>query len=105
MTAEVKKQADRAIIPVTDDGAGIRVDEYENVFKRFYRLERSRRSGNGFGLNLLAAVPRLHQAREQGRASNIQLQLPLSYGAIMCDFLKEAPRSNPKERWIQTATD
>jgi signal transduction histidine kinase len=33
-------------------------------FKRFYRLERSRRTpGNGLGLSLVAAVARLHGAR------------------------------------------
>lgn len=90
MTAEVKKLADRAIIPVTDDGVGIPVDEYQHVFKRFYRLERSRRSGNGLDLNLLAAVPCLHQARQQGCAAKLQLQFPLFYGASMCDVLNAA---------------
>jgi signal transduction histidine kinase len=34
------------------------------VFKRFYRLEPSRRTaGNGLGLSLVAAVARLHGAR------------------------------------------
>jgi signal transduction histidine kinase len=48
----------------TDDGAGIPVKESQQVFKRFYRLERSRRTpGNGLGLSLVAAVARLHSAR------------------------------------------
>jgi signal transduction histidine kinase len=35
-----------------------------HVFKRFYRLERSRLTpGNGLGLGLVAAVARLHGAR------------------------------------------
>ena len=39
-------------------------DEFEHVFKRFYRLERSRSMpGNGLGLSLVAAVARLHGAR------------------------------------------
>ena len=46
------------------DGPGIPADEYEHVFKRFYRLEHSRYTpGNGLGLSLVAAVARLHGAR------------------------------------------
>jgi signal transduction histidine kinase len=53
-----------AVISVADDGTGIPVEEYEHVFKRFYRLEHSRyRPGNGLGLSLVAAVARLHGAR------------------------------------------
>jgi signal transduction histidine kinase len=54
----------RPVITIADDGAGIPAEEYEHVFKRFYRLERSRYApGNGLGLSLVAAVARLHDAR------------------------------------------
>ena len=49
---------------MSDEGPGIPGDEIRNVFKRFYRLERSRRTpGNGLGLSLVAAVARLHGAQ------------------------------------------
>jgi signal transduction histidine kinase len=52
-----------AVISVADDGPGIPANERQNIFKRFYRLERSRRTpGNGLGLSLVAAVARLHGA-------------------------------------------
>ncbi len=52
-----------AILSVSDDGPGIPSEEFEHVFKRFYRLERSRSTpGNGLGLSLVAAVARLHGA-------------------------------------------
>jgi signal transduction histidine kinase len=52
-----------AILSVSDDGPGIPSEEFERVFKRFYRLERSRTMpGNGLGLSLVAAVARLHGA-------------------------------------------
>jgi signal transduction histidine kinase len=52
------------VISIADDGPGIPGDEYEHVFKRFYRLEHSRYTpGNGLGLSLVAAVARLHGAR------------------------------------------
>lgn len=53
-----------AVISVADDGPGVPAAEHQNVFKRFYRLEPSRRTaGNGLGLSLVAAVARLHGAR------------------------------------------
>jgi signal transduction histidine kinase len=53
-----------AIVSVTDDGPGIPASEYANVFKRLYRLDRSRQMpGNGLGLSLVEAVARLHGAQ------------------------------------------
>jgi len=52
-----------AVVCISDDGSGIPAEQHEQVFKRFYRLERSRyTSGNGLGLSLVAAVARLHGA-------------------------------------------
>jgi signal transduction histidine kinase len=54
----------RPVISIADDGPGIPADEYEHVFKRFYRLEHGRYTpGNGLGLSLVAAIARLHGAR------------------------------------------
>jgi signal transduction histidine kinase len=64
VTVEVKETDAGASIAVSDQGPGIPGDEIRNVFKRFYRLERSRQMpGNGLGLSLVAAVARLHGAQ------------------------------------------
>jgi signal transduction histidine kinase len=64
VTVEVAQDDGGAAISIADDGPGIPVNESQQVFKRFYRLERSRRTpGNGLGLSLVAAVARLHGAR------------------------------------------
>ena len=65
VTVEVAESSEgAAVISVADDGPGIPAAEHQNVFKRFYRLEPSRRtSGNGLGLSLVAAVARLHGVR------------------------------------------
>ena len=64
VTVEVTRDNGGAVISVADDGPGIPVNECQLVFKRFYRLERSRCTpGNGLGLSLVAAVARLHGAR------------------------------------------
>jgi signal transduction histidine kinase len=62
VTVEVTQNGG-AVISIADDGPGIPNNERQNVFKRFYRLERNRRTpGNGLGLSLVAAVARLHGA-------------------------------------------
>ena len=50
-----------AVIVVEDTGAGIPVAERDQVFRRFYRMERARHTqGNGLGLGLVAAIAKLH---------------------------------------------
>lgn len=64
VSVQVADGADGAAITVADDGPGIPEHELPHVFKRFYRLEHSRRTpGNGLGLSLVAAVARMHGAR------------------------------------------
>jgi signal transduction histidine kinase len=64
VTVEVARDGGGAVISVIDDGPGVPGDECHHVFKRFYRLERSRGTpGNGLGLSLVAAVARFHGAR------------------------------------------
>jgi signal transduction histidine kinase len=81
VTVEVRKSNGGAVISVADDGPGIPVDKCQHVFKRFYRLERSRRTpGNGLGLSLVAAVARLHGANiemlDKGPGLEFQLWFP-----------------------------
>jgi len=76
-----------AILSIADDGPGIPPDEFEHVFKRFYRLERSRSTpGNGLGLSLVAAVVRLHGAdvalSDNGPGLKVELHFPLLDGAV-----------------------
>jgi signal transduction histidine kinase len=78
VTVQVGQGDGGAIISVADDGPGIPADEHQQVFKRFYRLERSRRTpGNGLGLSLVAAVARLHGARVdvEDNAPGLKLRL------------------------------
>jgi signal transduction histidine kinase len=64
VTVAVSRNADGPVLSVADRGPGIPIEEREHVLRRFYRLERSRKSpGNGLGLSLVAAVANLHGAR------------------------------------------
>ena len=50
-------------VAVSDSGPGIPAEERVHVFRRFYRLERSRSTpGSGLGLSLVEAIAALHLA-------------------------------------------
>jgi signal transduction histidine kinase len=81
VTVELSRSDADAMISVADNGPGIPIDEHQHVFRRFYRLERSRCTpGNGLGLSLVAAVARLHDARirlfDNAPGLKIELRLP-----------------------------
>jgi signal transduction histidine kinase len=72
----------KPVISIADDGPGIPPCEYEQVFKRFYRLEHSRYTpGNGLGLSLVAAVAHLHGARIEMLDNSPGLRLKLWFSA------------------------
>ena len=59
----VKKTANNLIILIDDDGPGIPVNEYQNVMKPFYRIDKSRgqnKSGVGLGLSITNDIIRSH---------------------------------------------
>lgn len=83
VTVAIGRNDGGALITVADDGPGIPADEYQHVFRRFYRLERSRGTpGNGLGLSLVAAVARLHGARidmfDNAPGLKVELHFPLT---------------------------
>ncbi|OQM74651.1 HAMP domain-containing sensor histidine kinase [Manganibacter manganicus] len=59
----VRRDGDRVTASVADDGPGIPPAEHENVFRRLYRIEKSRSTpGSGLGLSLVRAIADLHGA-------------------------------------------
>ena len=61
---ELIRSDDSAIVRVTDSGAGISDEERDVVLRRFYRSEKMRSTpGVGLGLNLVAAIVKLHGFR------------------------------------------
>src|SRR5207302_6834858 len=92
VTVEVARSDGMAVISVADDGPGIPRDEYQHVFKRFYRLERSRHTpGNGLGLSLVAAVARLHGARIEMLDNTPGLKFRLRFPNSMNAESKKVP--------------
>jgi len=74
----------KPVVSIADDGPGIPTEEYEHVFKRFYRLEHSRYTpGNGLGLSLVAAVARLHGVKIDLLDNSPGLKVKLWFSAIV----------------------
>ena len=60
---ELAKQSNNIIIIIDDDGCGIPENEYQNVFKPFYKLDKSRgdsKSSVGLGLSITSDIIKSH---------------------------------------------
>ena len=59
---EMQPQERGARVVIRDSGMGVSDEHKQRVFRRFYRVEHSRRApGSGLGLSLVAAIIKLHQ--------------------------------------------
>jgi signal transduction histidine kinase len=60
----LSRRGDDAVVSVRDTGPGIAAEEREQVGRRFYRSDKSRRDpGVGLGLSLVNAIVKLHGFR------------------------------------------
>ena len=60
---QLTKKRNNIIINIDDDGPGIAEEEYENVFKPFYKIDKSRgdsRSSVGLGLSITSDIVKSH---------------------------------------------
>ena len=63
ITLELSKKNTNIIITIDDDGIGIPESEYQNVFKPFYKLDKSRgdsKSSVGLGLSITSDIIKSH---------------------------------------------
>jgi two-component system, OmpR family, osmolarity sensor histidine kinase EnvZ len=63
VSINVNKDKNNLLIVIDDDGPGIEVNEYQNVMKPFYRIDKSRgqnKSGVGLGLSITNDIIRSH---------------------------------------------
>lgn len=76
-----------AEVSVYDEGMGIKAEDKEKIFERYYRVQSDRQkniSGFGIGLYLSAEIIRRHNGRvgvdsEVGKGSRFWFKLPLKY--------------------------
>ena len=82
---EVQKSSNRALIIVDDDGPGIPEDQFKNVFKPFFRLDKSRslnQSGVGLGLAIVEDVINSHGGSiylGRGKLKGLQVKISLPF--------------------------
>jgi signal transduction histidine kinase len=77
---ELLRENSETIVRVTDTGPGINQQETEAVLRRFYRSDKIRNTpGVGLGLNLVAAIAKLHGFRlviHPGPGGRVELLCP-----------------------------
>jgi two-component system, OmpR family, osmolarity sensor histidine kinase EnvZ len=82
---EIQKGSNRVVINIDDDGPGIPEDQYKNVFKPFFRLDKSRnlnQSGVGLGLAIVEDIINSHGGNIQlgkGKYNGLQVKIFLPF--------------------------
>jgi len=84
----LEKNDVNAIIRVKDYGIGIPEEEIENIFERFYRVDKARSretGGSGLGLHIAKKIIKLHKGEIKIRSkeedgTEVELFLPASFG-------------------------
>lgn len=77
----IEHRGAEVLLSVTDDGPGIRSDQQERIFERFYRVPSSGSSGSGLGLAIARGLVELHGGRlwvasTPGHGSTFHIALP-----------------------------
>jgi signal transduction histidine kinase len=84
VTISLKNQGKQILLCVQDTGIGIKPEEVDQIFERFYRVEQSRsraQGGSGLGLSIVKAVAQVHGgnvlvASEFGKGTTFSICLP-----------------------------
>ena len=78
----LKVESNQAVIRVSDNGPGIRPEERERVFDRFYRALGTKTQGHGLGLAIVKRIVEIHQGKISvedgldGKGTTMKITLP-----------------------------
>ena len=94
------------VLSVADTGAGIPLDELENIFKRFYRVkaETARTyEGSGIGLSLVSELVQLHHGKitvksTSGKGSVFTVTIPRGFGHLPEDAIVTGTSAAPRSK-------
>jgi signal transduction histidine kinase len=87
ITISLKKADNDVVIKVSDTGIGIPDNEFENVFNRFYQVERARSGtnrGTGLGLQICRRIVEAHNG-------NIEISKFIPRGTVVTVSLPQSP--------------
>ncbi|MDE6986524.1 MAG: response regulator, partial [Bacteroides acidifaciens] len=113
ISLNVYKKGEEAVIEVCDSGTGIRPEEIEKIFERFYQVggDSGNIQGTGIGLALSKGIIELHKGRievsshlDKGTTFTIYLKLGKEHflkEQIDTEPVKEEPLSMPAEPQLQ----
>ena len=82
---KLKKGNNNVIIIVDDDGPGIPNNEYENVFKPFYKIDKSRgetKSSVGLGMSIASDIAQSHGGNirlDKSNMNGLQVRITLPF--------------------------
>ena len=78
----LQSNSDQPVATISDNGPGIPDAEREKVFRRLYRLEKSRTTrGSGLGLSLVSVIAELHGAQVKLSDNNPGLTIEVRFPA------------------------
>jgi len=77
VTVGLRREGERALVSVSDEGPGPAGDQHEQLFKRFWRgPEASQRPGSGLGLSIVDTIVERHGGRIRVDGSTFTIDLP-----------------------------
>jgi signal transduction histidine kinase len=76
VTVSVRREGDRALLAVSDEGHGLTPEEATHAFERFWRGSGARGEGSGLGLAIVRSIAERHGGRVSTDGATFTIDLP-----------------------------
>ena len=81
VTVSLRREQERALLSVSDEGPGPAPENRDRLFERFWRgADAAERPGSGLGLSIVAAIVERHGGKVSVDGSSFTIELPASNG-------------------------
>ena len=82
ITVTARREGDRALLIVADEGPGLAPDDAERAFERFWRGPSARGDGSGLGLAIVRSITERHGGRVHVDGARFTIDLPASQETV-----------------------